>query len=98
MVLAAGTFRRTTLKPVVLALVTEEAITQRMLTLCLRGLERDGFVSRATESTKPPCVSDALTPLGASLVAQFRHLQGWIFAHAGHLDAARAAFDAGNDP
>lgn len=52
-------------------------ITQRMLTLQLRALERDGIVSRRIEPTVPPQVEYALTPLGASLAPVFDALVEW---------------------
>ena len=45
-----------------------EGISQRMLTLSLRGLERDGLVTRTVFPTIPPRVDYALTPLGATLL------------------------------
>ena len=68
-------------------------ISQRMLTLTLRGLERDGFVSRTVFPTIPPRVEYDLTDLGRSLREPISHLGEWAFAHRPAVDAARIAYD-----
>ncbi len=68
-------------------------ISQRMLTLTLRGLERDGFVSRTVYPTVPPRVDYDLTELGRSLREPISRLGEWAFAHRPAVDAARVAFD-----
>ncbi|NIJ19345.1 DNA-binding HxlR family transcriptional regulator [Sphingomonas naasensis] len=70
-------------------------ISQQMLTRTLRGLERDGIVSRTVHPTVPPQVEYALTPLGNSLADQARQLGGWVQTNLPALTANRAAFDAG---
>jgi DNA-binding HxlR family transcriptional regulator len=72
-------------------------ISQRMLTLTLRSLERDGFVTRTIIPARPPRVDYALTPLGLSLCAPVRALGAWAQAHHGEIEAARRAFDAPGD-
>ena len=69
-------------------------ISQRMLTLTLRGLERDGLVSRAVTPTIPPRVDYALTPLGCSLAGPVAALGLWAVANRPAIEASRAAFDA----
>jgi DNA-binding HxlR family transcriptional regulator len=69
------------------------AISQRMLTLTLRGLERDGLVTRTVYPTIPPKVEYALTPLGRSLMTPIQALGDWAFAHREELEAARSRFD-----
>jgi DNA-binding HxlR family transcriptional regulator len=64
-----------------------------MLTVTLRGLERDGIVSRTMYPVIPPQVEYALTPLGATLLAAGT-LVSWADAHLAEVDAARAAYDA----
>jgi DNA-binding HxlR family transcriptional regulator len=91
-VLATGEFRHATLKRVISALAAESDISQRMLTLRLRALERDGFVSRRTEETVPPRVFYALTPLGQDLERQLTRLIEWIEGHDAQIRAAREAF------
>jgi DNA-binding HxlR family transcriptional regulator len=68
-------------------------ISQRMLTLTLRGLERDGMVTRTVYPTIPPRVDYDLTPLGHSLSKPVLALGMWAFAHIDEIDAARATFD-----
>lgn len=69
-------------------------ISQRMLTLTLRGLERDGLVSRTVTPTIPPRVDYELTPLGQSLRCPIDALGEWAFANRDEIDAARTRFDA----
>jgi DNA-binding HxlR family transcriptional regulator len=69
------------------------AISQRMLTLTLRGLERDGLVTRTVHPTVPPRVDYELTDLGRSLMGPIEALGNWAFAHKDEMDAARARFD-----
>lgn len=71
-------------------------ISQRMLTLTLRGLERDGLVWRKVMPTIPPRVDYGLTPLGSSLAAPVRALGSWAKAHTSDIDAAQAAYDTLN--
>jgi DNA-binding HxlR family transcriptional regulator len=68
-------------------------ISQRMLTLSLRGLERDGLVKRTVFPVVPPRVEYELTPLGRSLHAPVSALGAWARSHLVEIDAARAAFD-----
>jgi DNA-binding HxlR family transcriptional regulator len=68
-------------------------ISQRMLTLSLRGLERDGMVKRTVFPVVPPRVEYELTALGRSLHAPVSALGEWARAHLVEIDAARAAFD-----
>lgn len=68
-------------------------ISQRMLTLTLRGLERDGLVTRTVFPTIPPRVDYELTELGASLGAPIRALGEWAYANRKPIEAARARFD-----
>ncbi len=68
-------------------------ISQRMLTLCLRGLERDGLVKRTVFPVVPPRVEYELTPLGQSLREPVTQLAMWAQGHIAELDAARQAFD-----
>lgn len=68
-------------------------ISQRMLTLCLRGLERDGLVKRTVYPVVPPKVEYELTPLGQSLREPVKQLAMWAQSHIAELDAAREAFD-----
>lgn len=68
-------------------------ISQRMLSLTLRELERDGMVQRTVFDTTPPRVEYELTPLGAAFGEPIRHLGRWALDNLDQIDAARAAFD-----
>ena len=68
-------------------------ISQRMLTLTLRGLERDGLVTRTVFPTIPPRVDYELTALGRSLLEPVSALGGWALKNIGKIEAARAKFD-----
>ena len=68
-------------------------ISQRMLTLTLRGLERDGLVTRTVFPTVPPRVEYELTGLGRSLWAAVEPLGLWARSHVREIHEARAAFD-----
>ena len=71
-------------------------ISQKMLTLTLRNLERDGLVSRTVTPTRPPSVEYALTELGRELLEPVQTLAGWVVANRGRIDAARTAYDRVN--
>ena len=68
-------------------------ISQRMLTLTLRGLERDGLVTRTVTPTNPPRVDYALTEVGLSLWQPVEALSNWARAHRIAIETARQAFD-----
>jgi len=70
-----------------------DGVSQRMLSLTLRGLERDGFVIRSVRPTVPPQVDYTLTELGASLLVPVRALGDWAFAHEAEVAAARDRYD-----
>ena len=71
-----------------------DGISQRMLTLTLRNLERDGLVSRTVTPTVPPRVDYALTDLGRDLLIPVSALGQWAIQHTPCIQAARARFDA----
>ena len=70
-----------------------DGISQRMLTLTLRGLERDGLVSRTVTPTIPPRVDYALTDLGRSLRQPVRALGLWALDNHAAIDKARERYD-----
>ncbi len=70
-----------------------DGISQRMLTRTLRGLERDGLVSRKVTPSVPPRVDYALTPLGKSLREPVSRLGDWAVANRETVAEARAAYD-----
>ena len=72
------------------------AISQRMLSLTLRGLERDGLVTRTMFPTIPPRVDYELTDLGRGLAQPVEALGKWAFEHLTEIQGARTSFDARN--
>jgi DNA-binding HxlR family transcriptional regulator len=74
------------------------SISQRMLTLTLRALERDGLVTRTVFPTMPPRVSYELTRLGRSLLQPVSELGTWARRNRGSIQQARAKFDARETP
>ncbi len=70
------------------------SISQRMLTLTLRGLERDGFVTRTVFPTIPPRVVYELTKLGRSLLGPVSGIGLWARQNRAAIEAARQRFDA----
>ncbi len=68
-------------------------VSQRMLTRTLRGLERDGLITRTVEPVVPPRVEYALTDLGRGLHGIVDHLAEWAFEHSGDVAGAREAYD-----
>jgi DNA-binding HxlR family transcriptional regulator len=71
-----------------------DGISQRMLTVTLRGMERDGLVVRTVYPEVPPRVEYSLTRLGRTLRQLVRGLVHWSGAHLSEVDTARAAYDA----
>lgn len=69
-------------------------ISQRMLTVTLRSLERDGLVDRTVKPTNPPQVEYALTDLGRSLGGPIGALADWAVARQGEIGENRRRFDA----
>ena len=68
-------------------------ISQRMLTLTLRGLERDGLVTRTVFPTIPPRVDYELTDLGRGLSEPVIALGEWAKTHQDEIESARSHFD-----
>jgi DNA-binding HxlR family transcriptional regulator len=71
-----------------------DGISQRMLTLTLRHLERDGLVTRTVYPVVPPRVEYRLTPLGTGLLEAIGPLVAWTRAHRADITGAQAAYDA----
>jgi len=88
MTLSRGPMRFSELKRAI------DGISQRMLTLSLRGLERDGLVTRTVTPIIPPRVDYELTELGISLGEPVKALGDWAIAHIGCIRAAQQFFDA----
>jgi DNA-binding HxlR family transcriptional regulator len=70
------------------------SISQRMLTLTLRGLERDGLVTRTVIATIPPRVDYELTKVGRSLLEPVNGLALWVSTNRAVIEDARRRFDA----
>jgi DNA-binding HxlR family transcriptional regulator len=75
---------------------TIEGISQRMLTLTLKGLERDGLVTRTVYPTKPPRVEYQLTKLGRTLRKPIQALAKWAQENREEIQKARNRYDAGH--
>jgi DNA-binding HxlR family transcriptional regulator len=93
-VLNLGEMRHADLKRVIARLSSEQAISQRVLTLKLRALERDGFVLRTATEDVPPKVSYSLSPMGEALATRAKELIGWINTHNADIKRARANHDS----
>jgi DNA-binding HxlR family transcriptional regulator len=75
----------------------QQAITKispKVLTQTLRGMERDGLISRKVYASFPPGVEYQLTDMGTSVIEPLRTLCHWAQAHAEERDRARREFDA----
>lgn len=73
------------------------SVSQRMLTLTLRNLERDGLVSRTVTPSIPPRVDYELTALGRSLQKPISALSQWALDNVAAIHSAQAEFDAAHD-
>jgi DNA-binding HxlR family transcriptional regulator len=93
LVLRTGEYRHALLRRIMDVLGHEEGVSQRMLTLKLRALERNGLVRRAITGDVPPHVSYSLTPLAQDLLAHVWGLIGWIIDNRAAIEAARQDYD-----
>jgi DNA-binding HxlR family transcriptional regulator len=71
-----------------------EGVSQKMLTQTLRGLERDGLITRTVHATVPPRVDYELTALGRTLGGPITAVRQWALDHMADVLAAREAYDA----
>lgn len=94
LVLRIGCWRHAELRRILGRLGAEGKISQRVLTLKLRALERDGIVLRHATADVPPRVSYELTAMGISLVEEAERLIAWVHANRATIDAARDAYEA----
>lgn len=97
LVLGNGEMRHADLKRIVAQLSSEQAISQRVMTLKLRALERDGFVLRTVSDDVPPKVSYRLSALGEDLTRRAREMIDWINAHSETIHQARVRYDSENE-
>jgi len=94
LVLSIGTWRHAELQRVVGLLSAEGRISQRVLTLKLRALERNGFVHRDATKDVPPRVSYTLSPPGTALADEARRLVDWVKSRQAEIESARHAKQA----
>ena len=73
------------------------SVSQRMLTLTLRNLERDGLVSRTVTPSIPPRVDYELTKLGHSLLKPIMAMSQWAIDNIEEIHGAQAQFDSDHD-
>ncbi len=73
------------------------AMSQRMLSLTLRGLERDGLVTRTVTPSIPPRVDYALTPRGLTLIGPLMAIGQWAIENRDYVESARMKYDLGNE-
>jgi len=92
LVLETGAWRHADLRRVTSELAAEPEISQRIMTLKLRALERDGFVSRHATNDVPSKVTYALTQLGQGLVGELRRTLDWLNQNRPEIVNARTAF------
>jgi DNA-binding HxlR family transcriptional regulator len=71
-----------------------DGMTQKMLSQTLKGMERDGLITRTVKPTAPVTVEYAITPLGATLAAALDALQQWATDHIGEVVKAQHRYDA----
>ncbi len=93
--LRVASFRHATLRRLASAVVPagEKPISQRMLTLRLRMLERDGIIQRRVTAHVPPQVEYSLTPLGRDLVQKAHSLAMWVCERSARIREARRHYD-----
>jgi DNA-binding HxlR family transcriptional regulator len=75
-----------------------DGISQRMLTVTLRSLERDGVLTRTVHEVMPPHVSYELTEMGTTLRHATMPLLEWSVAHLARIDEARVTYDTRPGP
>jgi DNA-binding HxlR family transcriptional regulator len=73
-----------------------QGVSQKMLTQTLRGMERDGLISRTIYAEVPPRVEYALTPLGEGLTKVVANIRLWAYDHMDEIDTAREEYDQKN--
>jgi DNA-binding HxlR family transcriptional regulator len=96
MIVRTGPYRPSTIRRLLAALDPSHPISQRMLTLNLRLLERDGLIGRSVLDSERKHVEYSLTPLGRDLSDRIMALIGWINDHSDEIGRARASFDSRN--
>lgn len=92
LVLETGSWRHADLRRVTAELSSEQSLSQRIMTLKLRALERDGFVYREVTDDVPPKVTYSLTSMGQNLVGELRRMIAWLNDHRQAVLAAREKY------
>ncbi|KFU78367.1 DNA-binding transcriptional regulator, HxlR family [Amycolatopsis lurida] len=87
--LSTGTKRYSELRTAI------DGVSEKMLTQTLRGLERDGLVTRTVHPTVPPKVEYTLTKLGGTLSAPLAVIRDWAESHINEINDARTRYDGG---
>jgi len=98
LVLDIGCWRNADLQRVLMQLAAEGKISQRIMTLKLRALERNGMVKRTVTDDVPPRTKYELTELGRSLCDECKKLIEWTRVHQLQIQQAREAFKATASP
>lgn len=75
---------------------TIDGVSQKMLTQTLRGLERDGLVTRTVYAEVPPRVEYQLTPAGRTLQEPLKALERWSIEHFGQVAASWETYESEN--
>jgi len=70
-----------------------DGISQRMLTLSLRKLERDGLIVRTVVPISPPQVEYSLSEVGISLLAHLELMVEWALSHENYIRDSRTRYD-----
>jgi DNA-binding HxlR family transcriptional regulator len=97
-ILQTGTYRYSTIMKLLNAIDPSHPISQRMLTLGLRLLERDGLVERRVVEDVRRHVEYSLTPVGKDLSERFMSLVEWIDSQADKIEQSRSKYDADAQP
>jgi len=96
LLLRDGPFRYSVLHRLVGVVTDAGPISQRILTLKMRGLERNGLVARKVTPSAPPRVDYQLTPLGERFLEQTGKFAEWVISETPNINTARRAFDRGD--
>ena len=70
-----------------------DPISEKVLTQTLRGMERDGLITRHVHAEVPPRVEYSLTPLGVTLAGPMKALGTWAVSNAPYVESARESYD-----
>ncbi|MGC3980608.1 MAG: helix-turn-helix domain-containing protein [Steroidobacteraceae bacterium] len=94
LLLSTGDLRNATLKRLAGAMSHRKQISQRMLILRLRSLERDGLVTCVHLNTRPPGTQYSLTEMGRDFARQIDSMLRWVAEHGNAIESCQRHFDA----